>query len=153
MLYVEGESDERVLRAWAKACGAADVLDKVCFHAMGGGSKQQMKEAADRHFNGVCQIIPKARRLMLFDFDTGQNAFHPAPDNPSLYEWRRKNIENYLLVPDAWERAAVRHLDVETKPLFAQPIRDTVSDFFAEQNLTLPPRQSWRTVAQTSFRL
>jgi len=151
MLYVEGESDERVLRGWANACGAAGALDKVCFHAMGGGSKQLMKEAANRHFNGVCQIIPKARRLMLFDFDTGENAFHPEPDNPSLYEWKRKNIENYLLVPEAWERAAVRQLDVEAKPLFAQPIRETVKDFFAEQNVTLPPRQSWRTVAANIF--
>ncbi len=153
MLYVEGESDERVLRAWAKACDAVDVLGKVCFHVMGGGSKRQMNEAAHRHFTGVCQIIPKTRRLVLFDFDTGENAFHPETDNPSLYEWARKNIENYLLLPEAWERAAVRQLEVEEKPLFAHPIREVVHDFFAEQNLTLPPRQSWRSVSANIFQV
>lgn len=153
MLYVEGESDERVLRGWAGPCHASEALDNVCFYPMGGGSKQQMKDAADRHFAGVCQIIPRAKRLMLFDFDTAENAFHPQPANPSLYEWKRKNIENYLLVPQAWERAAVRQLDVEKKPLFAQPIRETISDFFAAQNLTLPPRQSWRNVAANIFQV
>ena len=153
MFYVEGESDQRILRAWAKACGAEDIIGKVCFRAMGGGSKQQMKEAADRHFNGVSQIVRNARRLILFDFDTGGNAFHPEPDNPVLYEWRRTNIENYLLVPAAWERAALRKVGVETGSLFAQPVRRAINDFFASQNLTLPPQQSWRTVSANVFQV
>ena len=34
ILYVEGESDERILRAWADPCGALAVMDKVCFRSM-----------------------------------------------------------------------------------------------------------------------
>jgi energy-coupling factor transporter ATP-binding protein EcfA2 len=153
MLYVEGESDQRILRQWAKACGAEDILDKVCFHAMGGGTKQQMKGAADRHFEGVTEIVPNARRLMLFDYDTAKDAFHPEPSNPALYEWSRANIENYLLVPEAWERAAVRQLRVDEPSLFATPAKKTITDFFASQNLTLPPRQSWRTVSANIFKV
>ncbi len=153
MLYVEGESDQRVLRQWAKACGAQDIFDKVCFRAMGGGTKQQMKEAADRHFAGVTQIVPNARRLMLVDYDTGKDAFHPEPSNPALYEWSRANIENYLLVPEAWERAALRQLRVDEQDLFATPVKKVITDFFASQNLTLPPRQSWRTVSANIFRV
>src|SRR4030067_3426978 len=118
MLYVEGESDERILRAWAKTCGADEYVGKGCFRAMGGGTKQQMKEAADHHFDALKQIIPKVKRLMLFDYDDSENAFHPKPDNLVLYEWKRKNIENYLLVPDAWIRAALKYLEINPDELF-----------------------------------
>jgi len=110
ILYVEGESDERILRAWATSCGALAEIDKVCFKTMGGGGKENMREGADKHFAALKQIIPGAKRLMLFDHDDSDTAFHPAPDNPALAEWKRKNIENYLLVPDAWKRAALHAL-------------------------------------------
>lgn len=151
MVYVEGESDERILRAWARACGAEDIFSRVCFKAMGGGSKQQMLESAERHFNGVRQIVPNAERLILFDYDTGKNAFHPPPENPALFEWKRTNIENYLLVPEAWERAALRKLGVDANSLFSRPVRDAIQEFFVSQNLNLPPRESWRTVSANVF--
>jgi hypothetical protein len=153
ILYVEGESDQRILRQWAKACGAEDIFDEICFHSMGGGTKQQMKDAADRHFEGVTEIVPNAKRLMVFDYDTGKDAFHPKPNNPALYEWSRSNIENYLLVPQAWQRAAQQQLGVDEQSLFATPAKDIIMDFFASQNLTLPPRQSWRTVSANIFRV
>jgi hypothetical protein len=151
MLYVEGESDERILRAWAETCEAEEYLGKVCFRAMGGGPKQQMKEAADRHFEAVQQIIPEARRLMLFDYDDSQRAFHPDPDNPVLYEWKRKNIENYLLVPDAWLRVAFTRSDIDPEGLFAVPVKELIRGYFAGENLTLPPGKSWKDVSANIF--
>src|ERR1700733_15064397 len=94
MLYVEGESDERILRAWGHQCSADSLFDKICIHYMGGGRKSQMQEAADRHFDGVGQIVPSSRRVVLFDFDSDEAAFHPRADNPVLVEWKRKNMEN-----------------------------------------------------------
>ena len=103
ILYVEGETDERLLRGFATSLGKQDNLNEVCFRVMGGGNKKKMKEDSDRHFAGIKQIIPSAKRLVLFDYDDDDQAFHPEANDPkqSLYEWRRKNIENYLLVPDA----------------------------------------------------
>lgn len=152
MLYVEGESDERILRAWAKTCGADEYVGKVCFRAMGGGTKQQMKEAADHHFDALKQIIPKVKRLMLFDYDDSENAFHPKPDNLVLYEWKRKNIENYLLVPDAWIRAALKYLEINPDELFSAPINKLISDFFASENLTLPKGKSWNDLTARVFK-
>jgi hypothetical protein len=151
ILYVEGESDERILRAWAGACGAQEAMDKICFKTMGGGGKTNMKERADAHFKALQQIVPNVARLMLFDFDDADEAFHPASSNPVLVEWKRKNIENYLLVPDAWKRAALQQLQLPADDLFARSTLKIIDDFFIDQNLTLPPGRTWRQVNADIF--
>lgn len=151
ILYVEGESDERILRAWADQCGAQLAMDRVCFKSMGGGGKESMKARANEHFAALQQIIPGVSRLLLFDYDDSDTAFHPQPDNPSLAEWKRKNIENYLLVPDAWKRAALHQMECGEDDLFAQPVLRTIDEFFSGQNLTLPPGRTWRNLAANVF--
>ena len=151
IVYVEGESDERILRAWAPQCGALPVMEKIEFKIMGGGNKQAMKKLADEHFEALQQIIPNVKRLMLFDFDSSDEAFHPPADNPSLAEWKRKNIENYLLVPPAWRRAALLALKLTEDDLFAAPVVTPIDHFFADQNLTLPAGRTWRNVSANIF--
>ena len=151
ILYVEGESDERILRAWADQCGAQTAMDKISFKSMDGGRKTDMKIRADEHFAALKQIIPGASRLMLFDYDDGDSAFHPEPANPALAEWKRRNIENYLLVSDAWKRAALRQMDWGEDDLFAQSALQTIDTYFADQNLTLPPGRTWRNVTANVF--
>jgi hypothetical protein len=152
IVYVEGETDERILRAWAPQCGALPVMDKILFEVMGGGNKQNMKKLADEHFDALSQIVPGVQRLMLFDYDGKEDAFHPSTDNPSLVEWRRKNIENYLLVPLAWRRAALQVLQSADDDLFAQPVLQTIEQFFADENLTLPASKTWRNVSANIFK-
>lgn len=149
ILYVEGESDERILRAWAASCNALSEIDKVCFKTMGGGGKKNMQDSANQHFAALQQIVPNVKRLMLFDYDDSDEAFHPLSDNPALVEWKRKNIENYLLVPDAWKRAACRPLG----DLFAQDALQSITVFFEGQNLTLPPGKNWRNVDANIFEI
>ncbi len=151
ILYVEGESDERILRAWADHCGAQAAMDKISFKSMEGGGKLIMKARADEHFAALKQIIPEVSRLMLFDYDDRGSAFHPEPANPTLAEWKRKNIENYLLVPDAWRRAALGQSEWRLGDLFAAPILRIIDAFFNEQNLTLPPGKNWRNVNANVF--
>jgi len=151
ILYVEGESDERILRAWAEPCGGRDAMTKVYFKVMGGGDKKIMGDSADKHFAALKQIIPDIKRLILFDYDDDA-AYHPVHDNPTLLEWRRKNIENYLLVPDAWKRAALRLLKHDYDNLFTHPVTQTIEDYFVGQNLTLSPGRSWKNVSAEAFR-
>jgi hypothetical protein len=151
ILYVEGESDERILRAWADPCGALAVMEKICFRSMGGGGKKNMKAKADEHFAALQQIIPDISRLMLFDYDNSDTAFHPQEDNLTLVEWKRKNIENFLLVPDVWKRTILKQLDIGEDDLFVQPALETVNTFFADQNLTLPPGKNWGNVSANVF--
>lgn len=151
MVYVEGESDERILRGWAEQCGALPVMDKICFKVMGGGTKQAMKNQADAHFAALSEIVPGVKRLMLFDYDDAGNAFHPPEDNPTLVEWKRKNIENYLLVPSAWRLVVLQVLGSPVADLFTAPVLKVIDTFFSDQNLTLAPGKTWRTVAANIF--
>ncbi|MDO8810842.1 MAG: AAA family ATPase [Gallionella sp.] len=151
ILYVEGESDERILRAWAGTCGALTEIEQMCFKTMGGGGKKNMKDRADEHFKALRQIVPEAKRLMLFDFDESDEAFHPAHDDLELAEWKRKNIENYLLVPEAWRRAALRLLNCGDDDLFVQSALNAINTFFVDQNLTLASGKTWRNVSANIF--
>lgn len=151
ILYVEGESDERILRAWVGKCDIQDSMDKICFKSMNGGDKNKMKELADKHFEALTKIVPDVRRLMLFDFDDYETAFHPKANNVTLYEWKRKNIENYLLVPDAWKRAALAYAKSTDEDLFSQSMLKIIGDFFSGENLTLPPGKTWKDVDANVF--
>ncbi len=150
ILYVEGESDERILRSWTAQCSAQTAMDKICFKRMGGGGKENMNEKANEHFAALKHIIPSVSRLMLFDYDDHAE-WHPSANNPAVFEWKRKNIENYLLVPDTWVRATLQHLQYGHDELIAQPIIQMINDFFASENLTLPPGQTWRSVRANVF--
>ena len=70
-----------------------------------------------------------------------------------LNGWQRKNIENYLLVPDAWIRVALQKVGVSDDEIFSSPIRGLIENFFVSENLTLPPDQSWRNVKANIFQL
>lgn len=150
ILYVEGESDERILRAWVEQCGAQAAMDKVCFKLMEGGGKKNMETRANEHFAALKQIIPVISRLMLFDYDDASE-WHPESGNPSVAEWKRKNIENYLLVPDAWKRAALRQMEYDEENSDAKLVTHAIDEFFSDQNLNLPPGKNWRNVTAKIF--
>ena len=151
VVYVEGESDERILRGWAEQCGALPVMDKRYFKVMGGGNKQEMKSQADAHFAALSQVVSGVKRLMLFDYDDSDKPFSPKDNNPVLVEWKRKNIENYLLVPAAWRRVALQVLESPDGDLFTQPVLQAIEAFFSDQNLTLAAGKTWRTVTANIF--
>lgn len=150
LFYVEGATDERIIRAWARILGYESEVGKLCVHFMKGGNKNEMKVNADSHFKSVRQIIPEVKRLMVFDYDTDQQAFHPTKEDEVLFEWKRKNIENYLLVPASWKKAVMKVLGAENE-LFLLPYYQIIDQFFAEQNLTLPPNKKWYDLDSNVF--
>jgi hypothetical protein len=56
-------------------------------------------------------------------------------------------------VPDAWIRAALQKVSIGEDDIFSSPIRKLIEDFFAGENLTLPPSQSWRDIKANIFQL
>ncbi len=152
ILYVEGEDDERILNAWASVLKKENVLKRFFIESMGGTTKVEMKKRADQHFAGLKKIVPEVQRLMVFDFDTEETSFHPQANNPALFEWKRKNIENYLLVASAWQRAILDRRNEKTINIFNAPMRDLVDEFFASENLTLPRGRTWENVDANIFK-
>jgi AAA15 family ATPase/GTPase len=153
ILYLEGEDDDRILSAWATTLGKDEIYHKYYPYSLGGGSKELMKERGETHFKALREINPQVKRAILFDFDKAR-IFHPEEKNPVLNEWKRRNIDNYLLIPSAWIRAILRELGQEENDLFSSSgYTSLVNDFFAGQNLTLPKNASWKTVAANIFQV
>ncbi len=152
VLYIEGETDERIIRSWAKTLNYDGLLSKYLIKPMLGGSKKLMQEQSKEHFAALRQIVQEVQQHILLDFDTEESAINPDASNLSLSEWKRKNIENYLIVPDAWTRAIARKLGLSETDLFNFPLRKMVNDYFASENLTLPPASNWQTVTANIFK-
>jgi len=150
ILYVEGEDDERILTGWAENLGEMNVLKRFHIYKMGGTSKDDMKKRQDDHYNALRQINPQIKRVVLFDYDS-EDSFHPDPQNQVIKEWKRKNIENYLLVSDAWKAAVLDVTNTKRLDLFNDEYFDIIDEFFEEQNLTLPKKASWKNVKANIF--
>lgn len=150
ILYIEGDDDNRILSSWATILNKRDVYERFYPYVLNGSTKRQMKDCAETHFNALKQIVPKLKRIQLMDYDT-DDAYHPEENNPCLKEWKRKNIDNYLLVPEAWKRAVAKQLNEPQDSLFLTPYYDIINNFFIEQNLTLPPKATWRDVKANIF--
>ncbi|NQT35154.1 ATP-binding protein [bacterium] len=152
IVYVEGDNDERIIRKWANILEYDEYIRRIYFRSMHGGDKKTMLERAEKHFKSLRLIIPKVKHLVVFDYDSKETAFHPDKDNAVLFEWKRKNIENYLLVPDAWRRALRQMLNV-TDDLFAIPYHQVIDTFFTDENLTLPRNKDWRSLDANVFKV
>jgi hypothetical protein len=151
ILYLEGEDDERILSAWANTLGKTDVYQKFYPYILGGSTKSDMQKKADDHYKALKQIIPDLKRALLLDYDSDEVAINPPSNQPVMNEWKRKNIDNYLLVPDAWKRAVATELNEEPGSLFLSPYYEVISDTFLAQNLFLPPQGSWKTIKAQIF--
>jgi hypothetical protein len=152
ILYVEGEDDERLLSAWANSLGKVEVLNKFHFFLLGGTSKEEMKKKSDTHFKALTQINPDVKRVVLFDYD-GESTYHPGDSNPVMKEWKRKNIENYLLVPSAWEKAVLDSLNMIDFDLFTRQYLEIINEFFEEQGLRLSKNFTWSNVKANIFQV
>lgn len=150
ILYIEGDDDNRILSSWATVLGKREVYERFYPYVLNGSTKKQMKECAESHYNALKQIVPSLKRVQLMDYDT-DDTYHPDDNNPCLKEWKRKNIDNYLLVPAAWKRAVAKQLNEPEDSLFLSPYYEIIDDFFAGQNLTLPPKSNWRDVKANVF--
>ncbi|MDR3246912.1 MAG: AAA family ATPase [Prevotellaceae bacterium] len=149
ILYLEGKDDERILSAWANTLNQTESYQKFypCF--LGGSTKKEMSTKADKHYEALKQIVPNLKRAILLDYDSEQTAINPPENQPVLNEWKRKNIDNYLLVPEAWKRAVQKEGNIQD--LFMEPYNNLIEEFFLRENLTLPTGNTWKNVKAQVF--
>lgn len=153
ILYIEGEDDERILSAWANILGKTELYQKFYPYILGGSTKKEMKEKAKNHFDALKQIVPELKKAILLDFDNEEVAINPPANQPTLNEWKRKNIDNYLMVPSAWKRTIENEIRAkgEIEGLFIEPYNKIIDNVFTGQNLTLPPGAFWKNVNAQIF--
>jgi len=155
ILYLEGEDDERILSEWANTLNKTDVYLKFYPYFLRGSSKKEMSQKADEHYNALKQIVPNLKRAILLDYDNDEVALNPSADQPVLNEWKRKNIDSYLLVPQAWKRAVENNnyiRDAQMQGIFLEPFRSVIDNFFAEQGLILTAGSSWKDIKTPGFK-
>ena len=103
VLYVESETDERILGEWARILDhpARLFFERPFVHWLGGRSLREAKA----HFFAMRSAYPTLRGLCLLD---GDNRDEPDAETTSagldVLRWRRYEIENYLLQPEAIKR-------------------------------------------------
>lgn len=146
-LYVEDKSDVDLLRAWARVLQhrpALTLLETVNPLANHHYLKTSRPHDAFRHFEGLRFLFPDVRGVVLTD-RTAQGT-GPLPH----LMWARREIENYLLVWTALERAFLQEasrdahwLQGNPGELFtqnrAQELRDLMtSEFLVAAALTDP---------------
>lgn len=105
VLYVEGETDEKILREWARMLDhrALKFFERPFVHWLGGRSLREAKA----HFFAMRAAFPGLRAVCLLDGDNRDEADEETTRaGLVVLRWRRYEIENYLLRPEAIVRFA-----------------------------------------------
>lgn len=116
VLYVESQTDERILAEWAKILDhpARRFFERPYTHWLQGRNLREAKE----HFFAMRAVSSDIRAMCLLD---GDNLDQPDSEMTAaglrVLRWRRYEIENYLLQPNA----IMRFVDL---PLMQKRIED-----------------------------
>ncbi len=103
VLYVEGETAERILTEWVRILDhpAREFFKRPFVYWLGGRSLREARE----HYFAMRAAFPDLRGICLLD---GDNRDEPDEETTkaglTVLRWRRYEIENYLLQPDAIAR-------------------------------------------------
>lgn len=101
ILYLEGQTDEKILRAWAKCLQhpAQRLFERPHVRPLGGRKLSDAKE----HLFAMRAAYPDLRAVCLLDGDAKGQREREEKGVTVLY-WERYEIENYLLHPEAVKR-------------------------------------------------
>lgn len=103
VLYVEGPTDELILTEWARVLEhpALEFFRRPFVHPLGGRDLREAKA----HFFAIRAAIPGVRAVCLLDGDSLNEPDHEVQSaGLVVIRWRRYEIENYLLHPEAIKR-------------------------------------------------
>jgi len=131
ILFLEGESDLYILRAWAKILEhpAYNLLEShKHFHNMNGKRPTEALEL----FNALTAALPSLKGWTLVDPNTKPNATYGySDDNPKikLGKWNRYEIENYLVHPAVIERFIEEE---RMREVLFGPDTEAAKDFMAD---------------------
>jgi predicted ATPase len=132
VLYCEGESDLKVLTALAKVAShpAREFLAEPFFHGNEGRNPREARE----HLFALRAIRPDLRGLLVLDGDNrGLDDHELRGEGLTILRWKRYEIENYLLIPEAIRR----FLTTDGDDLFSVTSANAAMEYLRGQ---LPPQ-------------
>ena len=132
VLYCEGESDFKILKAWARITNHAALkfFESPFFHSNEGRNPREARE----HLFALRAIHPDLEGLLLLDGDNRDLSEHEIDaQGLIIHRWTRYGIENYLLVPNAIHRFLLR----DEPDLFSGKMADDAVAYLRTQ---LPPQ-------------
>jgi len=103
VLYVEGESDGKILSEWSRILGehpSSKFFNRPYVVPLGGRNVPE----AGKHFFALKSAVPQIRRFCLLDGNNREPIDKAREDNLRVISWPRYEIENYLLHRSAIER-------------------------------------------------
>ena len=132
LIFIENESDKKILSILGQKCGIS-LSDEIVYW-----SNTDSHATRKLMFKELQKIIPELKCISLRDRDMdeinsigeglGYKTIPVGPDSPILLlEWRRKNIESYLLCPKAISVAAGKTVE-EIKKHFSTNFALAIDD-------------------------
>jgi len=124
ILYLEGETDFDLLKAWAKVIGhplMAWFGESPFWHINQGRNPKEAKG----HLFALQALEPGMKGLLLLDGDNrGLDDREVAANGLTINRWIRYEAESYLFHPDA----LLRFIESRAEPLFVQAGRNFLED-------------------------
>ena len=131
ILYYEGHSDLNFIKAFCKKLGRADHIkqldEEIYPYAIGNNDANKPK----KHFAALKKHIPELKGFALFD-NLGAKTFQDIPNDLEMYQWQRKEIENYLPIVDTLKQYA----QTMAKDLFSKDYPKILDDIL---KANIPP--------------
>lgn len=97
ILYFEGTTDLDFIKAFCKKLNLPDINqfieNNVCPYPIG-----NHVERAKQHFSALKKFIPNLRGYAIFD-NLSKNTTQNIPSGLRIKQWERKEIENYIPIP------------------------------------------------------
>ncbi|MBN2208036.1 MAG: AAA family ATPase [Candidatus Coatesbacteria bacterium] len=143
IFYVEGESGFKILSEFARILDhpMKAFFDMPFFYPMHGRNARE----ARAHFFGLKGIRPEIRAVLLLDGDNRDIPDHEiVADDLTVLRWRRCEIENYLLHPDA----LLRFVGRPEPDIFSRVRRDAGEKYLKDN---LPPAALSRPLEDTDY--
>ena len=118
LLYLEGSTDMKFLRIWAKTLAHPSLpfLERMTPQIT--AEEEDKERLAVKHFAAMRELVPELRGVELLDGDKRDGA-RKMPEGLTLLFWNRKEIESYLLHPES----VLRYLRSMVSPENAEKAR------------------------------
>lgn len=133
IIFIEGK-EARVLDAFAKALGYPTLTDhpKIEIRTMGGGDDVSFVKAAVRTIRKIEGMSVPI--FVLRDRDYKSEVEHEEfvaklrSEGIHVHIWSRKEVENYLLIPDVISKAIASIIPSNVTPLTTEQVRDILQE-------------------------